>query len=88
MPMKPCVWGSSIMSSKKKDLIPKTLKLASIIAGNSGAALALAKLTIDKGAEANIETASIYEIDCFALCFTTLEQKRRWPNLRQRANND
>lgn len=61
---------------EKKDLIPKTLELASRIAGNSGVALALAKSAIDKGAEANIDTASIFEIDCFALCFTTLEQKK------------
>lgn len=60
----------------KNDLIPKTLELASKIAGKSGAALALAKAAIDKGAEAGIDTASMFEIDCFALCFTTLAQKK------------
>jgi enoyl-CoA hydratase len=59
----------------KETLIAETLALAGKIAGRSATALALAKSAINRGAEADIDTASMLEIDCFALCFTTAEQK-------------
>ena len=60
----------------RESLMPKTMELALRIASRSGIALQLAKSAIDKGAEANLETGSMFEIDCFALCFNTEEQKR------------
>lgn len=59
----------------KETLITETMTLAGKIAVRSAVALSLAKSSINRGAEADIDTASMFEIDCFALCFTTEEQK-------------
>lgn len=57
-------------------LIEETFSLAHKIAARSPIALSLIKSAINRGTETDIETASAFEIDCFALCFTTAEQKR------------
>lgn len=59
----------------KETLITETMTLAGKIAVRSAVALSLAKSSINRGAEADIDTVSMFEIDCFALCFTTEEQK-------------
>lgn len=61
---------------KKEALIEETMAIAGKIAGKSPVALSLIKSAINKGTETDLETASLFEIDCFALCFTTEEQKR------------
>lgn len=53
----------------------ETLALARQIASKSAPALRLIKTAINHGADANIETGSLFEIDCFGLCFSTQEQK-------------
>ncbi len=59
----------------KESLVAEATAIAGKIAVRSGVALALAKSSINRGAEADIDTAHMFEIDCFALCFTTEEQK-------------
>ncbi|MBN2517174.1 MAG: enoyl-CoA hydratase/isomerase family protein [Deltaproteobacteria bacterium] len=56
-------------------LLNETLKLAKKIASKSTVALSLIKSAMNKGTEIDLESASMFEIDCFALCFTTKEQK-------------
>jgi enoyl-CoA hydratase len=56
-------------------LLDGTLKLAKRIASKSPVALSLIKSAMNKGTEIDLESASMFEIDCFALCFTTKEQK-------------
>ncbi|MBT8491290.1 MAG: enoyl-CoA hydratase/isomerase family protein [Deltaproteobacteria bacterium] len=58
-----------------ESLLDETLKLAKKIASKSTVALSLVKSAMNKGTEIDLETASTFEIDCFALCFTTKEQK-------------
>jgi enoyl-CoA hydratase len=53
----------------------ETLALAGQIASKSAPALRLIKSAINRGADADIETGSLFEIDCFGLCFSTQEQK-------------
>ncbi|GEM_PF-1638610 len=54
----------------------KTLALAKRIAAKSASALALIKSAINKGTEMDLESESLFEIDCFGLCFATGEQKQ------------
>ncbi|MEN6465301.1 MAG: enoyl-CoA hydratase-related protein [Syntrophaceae bacterium] len=61
---------------KKESLIDEAMSIAGKIASKSPVALSLIKSAINKGTETDLETASMFEIDCFALCFTTEEQKR------------
>jgi len=56
-------------------LLPEAMALAKKIASKSPTALSLIKSAMDKGTETDLETASLFEIDCFALCFATAEQK-------------
>lgn len=58
-----------------ESLIGETMAIAEKISIRSAVALSLAKSSINRGADTDIDTASMYEIDCFALCFTTREQK-------------
>jgi len=53
-----------------------TIALAKKIASKSPHALALIKSAINKGLDMDMESASLYEINCFALCFSTEEQKQ------------
>lgn len=56
-------------------LMEKTLALAGQIASKSAPALRLIKAAMNRGTETDLETASLFEIDCFGLCFSTQEQK-------------
>ena len=60
----------------KETLIAEATAIARQIAGRSPVALSLIKSAINRGMETDLETASLFEIDCFALCFTTEEQKQ------------
>ena len=60
---------------KKETLMDEAKSIAEKIAGKSSVALSLIKSSINKGTEIDLETASMFEIDCFALCFATEEQK-------------
>lgn len=57
-------------------LLPEAMALANKIASKSPVALSLIKSAINKGTETDLETAFQFEIDCFALCFATEEQKK------------
>jgi enoyl-CoA hydratase len=61
---------------KKESLIEEATAIAGKIAGKSPVALSLIKSAINRGTETDLETASLFEIDCFGLCFTTEEQKQ------------
>jgi enoyl-CoA hydratase len=54
-----------------------TIALAKKIASKSPHAIALIKSAINKGSEMDLESAAMFEIDCFGLCFSTEEQKQR-----------
>ena len=56
-------------------LMGETLALAGQIASKSAPALMLIKSAINRSADVDIETGSLFEIDCFGLCFSTQEQK-------------
>ncbi len=56
-------------------LLPETAALAKKIASKSKHAVALIKSSINKGTEMDLESAALFEIDCFGLCFSTAEQK-------------
>ncbi len=56
-------------------LMEKTVELAMKIAAKSAPAITLMKSAMNKGTEMDIESASLFEIDCFGLCFSTEEQK-------------
>jgi enoyl-CoA hydratase len=56
-------------------LAEKTFALAERIAGQSAFAAKMVKTAMNKGTETDLETASLFEINCFALCFSTREQK-------------
>jgi enoyl-CoA hydratase len=53
----------------------ETLALAGKIASKSGPSLRLIKAAMNRGTETDLETASLFEIDCFGLCFSTQEQQ-------------
>ena len=56
-------------------LAEKTFALAERIAGQSAFAVKMVKTAMNKGTETDLETASLFELNCFALCFSTREQK-------------
>jgi len=56
-------------------LMQETETLARQIAAKSGPALRLIKSAMNRGVDADIETGSLFEIDCFGLCFSTEEAK-------------
>lgn len=58
-----------------ESLMEKALELAAKIAGKSPTSANLIKTAMNKGVETDLETALMYEIDSFGLCFTTDEQK-------------
>ena len=60
---------------ERTTLLEETIKLAKKIASKSSVALSLIKSAMNKGTEIDLESASMFEIDCFALCFATEEQK-------------
>ena len=56
-------------------LIEEAKKMANTIAAKPRVALALAKFAINRGLDADLQTALDYEIECFAQCFATQDQK-------------
>jgi enoyl-CoA hydratase len=58
-----------------ESLMEKAMELAAKIAGKSPTSANLIKTAMNKGIETDLETALMYEIDSFGLCFTTEEQK-------------
>jgi enoyl-CoA hydratase len=58
-------------------LMDKTIELAKKIASKSAPALTLIKSAINRGTGMDLESASLFEIDCFGLCFATEEQKEK-----------
>ena len=60
----------------KESLLEETLSIAKTIAGKSAIALSLIKTAMNRGAEIDIESGYMFEIDCFGLCFSTEEQKK------------
>jgi len=57
-------------------LMNEVINLAKKIASKSPVALKLIKSVMNKGTEIDLEAASVLEIECFGLCFTTQEQKK------------
>lgn len=53
----------------------ETLAVAETIAKRGAFAVKMVKAAMNKGTETDLETASLFEIDCFALCFSTRDQK-------------
>jgi len=62
-------------SFPKETLMERTVGIAKEIASKSPRALSLIKSAMNRGAEVDLESGSMFEIDCFALCFATTEQK-------------
>ncbi len=60
----------------KEVLLEETMTLAGKIASKSAPSLALIKSAMNKGTEIDLESALMFEIDCFGLCFSTEEQKK------------
>lgn len=56
-------------------LMDEAKKIAYVMATKSKIALALAKSAIQKGLDMDLQTALNYEIECFAQCFATEDQK-------------
>jgi len=59
-----------------ESLMDETVALAKKIASKSAASVALIKLAMNKGTEMDLESAALFEIDSFGLCFSTEEQKQ------------
>jgi enoyl-CoA hydratase len=57
-------------------ILSEAAALAKRIASKSPHAVALIKSSINKGSEMDLESAALFEIDCFGLCFSTEEQKK------------
>jgi len=60
---------------KKEELMEAALKLARKIASNAPIAVMLAKSSINKGYQMDIDTAVMYETEVFSQCFSTEDQK-------------
>ncbi|MGO9136937.1 MAG: enoyl-CoA hydratase/isomerase family protein [Syntrophales bacterium] len=59
-----------------ESLMQEAMVLSRTIAEKSTPALMLIKSAMNKGLEMDLESAAIFEIDCFGLCFSTEEQKQ------------
>lgn len=59
-----------------ESFLDDTISLAKKIASKSPHAVTLIKSAINKGSEMDLESAALFEIDCFGLCFSTDEQKQ------------
>ncbi|MGO9214637.1 MAG: enoyl-CoA hydratase/isomerase family protein [Syntrophales bacterium] len=59
-----------------ESLMEEAMVLSRRIAEKSTPALMLIKSAMNKGLEMDLESAAIFEIDCFGLCFSTEEQKQ------------
>ena len=60
----------------QENLLSEATALAKKIASKSPHAVTLIKSSINKGTEMDLESAALFEIDCFGLCFSTDEQKQ------------
>jgi enoyl-CoA hydratase len=60
----------------RDNLVSEAAALAKKIAAKSPHAVTLIKSSINKGTEMDLESAALFEIDCFGLCFSTDEQKQ------------
>lgn len=58
-----------------ESLLAETMTLAQKIAAKSPHALKMIKSAMNRGTETDLETAALFEIDCFSLLFSTAEQK-------------
>ena len=56
-------------------LLTEAAALAKKIASKSPHSVTLIKASINRGTEMDLESAALFEIDCFGLCFSTEEQK-------------
>lgn len=56
-------------------LMEEAKKLASLIAGKPRIALEMAKSSVNRGLDVDLRTALNYEIECFAQCFASDDQK-------------
>lgn len=69
-------------------LIEEVKKMAFIIASKPKIALALAKSSINKGLDMDLQRALSYEIECFAQCFATQDQKEGMKAFLERRKAD
>lgn len=53
----------------------EALNMAKKIASNAPFAISVAKASINRGYQADIDTALMYEVEVFAQCFATEDQK-------------
>ncbi len=60
----------------QEKLLTEAAALAKKIASKSPHSVSLIKSSINRGMEMDLESASLFEIDCFGLCFSTEEQKK------------
>jgi enoyl-CoA hydratase len=60
----------------QESLLEETMALAKKIASKSATSVTLIKSAMNKGTEMDLESAALFEIDCFGLCFSTEEQKQ------------
>lgn len=67
-----------------ESLLAEAKKLAYTIAGKSRVALALAKASINRGANMDLNTALQYEMECFAQCFASEDQKEGMKAFREK----
>jgi enoyl-CoA hydratase len=75
-----------------EQLLEEASKMALAIAGKPRVALALAKSAINRGLDMDLQDGLSYEIECFAGCFATQDQKegmrafseKRKPNYRDK----
>jgi enoyl-CoA hydratase len=56
-------------------LMTEAIKMASQIASNAPIAVSYAKMQINRGLQADIDTAASIEVGLFGLCFATEDQK-------------
>ena len=57
-------------------LLAEAAALAKKIASKSPHSVTLIKASINRGTEMDLESAALFEIDCFGLCFSTEEQRK------------
>ena len=56
-------------------LVAETYAIANTIVKRGAFAAKMVKSAMNRGTETDLETASLFEINCFALCFSTKDQK-------------
>jgi enoyl-CoA hydratase len=56
-------------------LVAETYAIANTIVKRGAFAAKVVKSAMNRGTETDLETAFLFEINCFALCFSTKDQK-------------